>query len=280
MPTIAIYYANSNRRSRIVAYAMHAGAQNLGIKADMLRSASYRGRVTHDVAIFYGLADGLRNVFEDYKRKHRAVYIDLGYWGRRKLSRYDGYHKLSVNSRHPVAYFQNVPHTSERFDRFRINIQPWRKKGRHILVAGMSAKAAHAENLKPEEWERETIARLMEVTDRPIVYRPKPNWPEARLIPGSRMQKDVHLSEALKNCHALVTHHSNAAIDAILAGVPCICMGGLASVLSSQDLAMIEHLPTPDGRAQWAADIAFTQYSVDEMAEGKALRYLLDEGLI
>jgi len=280
MPKIAIYYASSIRRSRIVATAMHDGAKKLGIKTDFIRSSEYRNRITHEVAIFYGLAEGLRRVFDDYQKRHRAVYIDLGYWGRRKASRYDGYHKLAVNSRHPTAYFQNIAHGPERFLPFRVPIMPWRKSGRHIIIAGMSAKAAAAEGLRPEQWEREMVEALRQHTDRPIIYRPKPNWDGARLIPGTQMQRGVSIGDALKNCHALVSHHSNVAIDALLAGVPCICPGGVASVLSGNNIRQIERLPMLDGREQWAADIGYTQYSVDEMAEGRALRYLLDEGLI
>jgi hypothetical protein len=281
MPTIAIYFASQHNRSRIIGEAMQAGAQRLGIPVDLLRSGGYRSR-THEVAIFYSLADGLRNVFEDYKRRHRAVYIDLGYWGRRKRTRWDGYHKLAVNNRHPVAYFQNRKHPADRFAQFGIPVRPWRREGRHILLAGMSEKAARAEGLNPEAWEREAVLHLRQLTDRPIVYRPKPNWPGAKLIPGTVMQdgNSIPLERALSGCHAVVTHHSNVAVEALLAGVPCICPGGVASVLSGSKMTQIESPPMPDGREQWAADLAYTQYSVEEMREGLAFRYLLDEGLI
>ena len=280
MGTTAIYYAPTNRRSRLISEVMAQSAGRMGVKADVIPSIRYSGKITHDNAIFYGLSEGLRRVFDDYRKEARAVYVDLGYWGRRKMSRYDGYHKLAVNSRHATAYFQNKRHDEHRFKRFGIGVLPWRKGGRHILVAGMSAKAAYAEGLKPEQWERDTIFRLRKLTDRPIIYRPKPNWMAASLIAGSAMQRDVPLPVALKNCHAVVTHHSNVAIDAILAGVPAISEGGLASIMGSTSIEEIENPLMPNGRAQWAADIAWTQWSVEEMRAGRAWRYLLEEGLI
>lgn len=260
---------------------MARGVGRVGGYAALRSSLSHRLRCEFDVAIFYGLAGGLSKLLADYRNSgRRAVYIDLGYWGRRKLSRWDGYHKLALNSRHPTAYFQQRPKGPERFETFRIPIQPWRESGRHILLIGMSAKAAAAEGLRAEQWERETVARLRELTDRPIVYRPKPNWAEARPILGTEFGKGPSLEHALVNCHAVVAHHSNAAADALLAGIPCICPEGVASVLSGNRLEQIEDPPTPDGREQWAWDVAWTQWSVEEMEQGLAYRYLADEGLL
>lgn len=241
----------------------------------------HRGRPDFDIAIFYGLAGGLARLLSDY-REHgaRAIYVDLGYWGRRKLSRWDGHHKLALNSRHPTDYFQARPKGPERFRQFRVAINPWRTTGRHILLIGMSAKASAAEGFAPEQWERETVQQLRALTDRPIVYRPKPNWDGARPIEGTRWGKGPLLAEALVGCHAVVAHHSNAAVDALLAGVPCVCPDGVASLLGTPDLAQIETPPTPEGREQWAYDLAWTQWSVEEIEQGAAYRYLVEEGLL
>lgn len=259
---------------------MFAGVQRFGDKAELKSSLTYKGIPEYDVIVFYGLAGGLDRLFTDYRKTRKAVYVDLGYWGRRKRSRYDGYHKLAVNARHPTDYFQTRPHSADRFKQHGVPIRPWRETGRHILVAGMSAKAAHAEGLSPHSWERATIQRLRQLTDRPIIYRPKPNWIEAKPIPGSIFDKTTPLEAALHDCHAVVTHHSNVAVDALLAGVPCICPHGVASVLSGHRLEDIEALRKAVGRGQWAADLAWTQWSVDEMKSGAAWRYLRNEGLV
>lgn len=280
MRRVGIYFAPSNNRSRIIGQALLEGARRIGLAADLKASITYRGPPTdYDTVIFYGLAAGLDRLFRDYRERRRAVYVDLGYWGRRKLSRFDGYHKIAVNSRHPTDYFQKQAHPSDRFASHRVQIKPWRTEGSHILVAGMSAKAAAAEQLLPNQWERKTIAELRKLTRRPIIYRPKPNWADAKPIEGSTFDRESKLEEVLRDCHAVVTHHSNVAVDALLAGVPCICPGGVASVLSGHSLEQIENPPTPDGRAQWAADLAYTQWSVDEMKQGLVFEYLQREGL-
>jgi hypothetical protein len=280
MRKIGVFFAPHVHRSQLVARSMVGGMNRLGENAQLKVSVSHRGRCEFDVAIFYGLASNLQQLFADYRENKRAIYVDLGYWGRRKLSRWDGYHKLALNSRHPTAYFQNRPKGPERFAEFNIPIAPWRKSGRHILVVGMSAKASWAEGLQPEQWERETIAKLRTLTDRPIVYRPKPNWMDARPIEGSTFQRTARLHEAFADCHAVVAHHSNTAVDALVAGIPCICPDGAASVLSGHSLEHVEDPPMPDGREQWAWDLAWTQWSIEEMQSGAAYRYLDSEGLL
>jgi hypothetical protein len=280
MRRVGIYFAPANNRSTIIGRAMAEGVRRAGGHGDLRSSASYKGRPEYDVAIFYGLAAGLDRIFRDYREQRRAVYVDLGYWGRRKRTRWDGYHKVAVNSRHPTSYFQLRPHGPERFAQHGVAIRPWREEGRHILIAGMSAKAAAAEGLLPNQWERQTIARLRQLTRRPIIYRPKPNWTDAHPLEGTTFDRETPLEDALTDCHCVVTHHSNVAVDALMAGVPCICPGGVASLLSGHDLADIEKPPMPKGREQWAADLAWTQWSVDEMQSGAAFHYLVDEELI
>lgn len=280
MSRIGIFFAPSNNRSILIADAMLKGIAAAGSEAAMIPSNRYHGILEYDVAIFYGLASGLNRVFHDYRKHRKAVYVDLGYWSRRKRTRWDGYHKLALNSRHPTAYFQRTQHPPDRFNSHHLQIRPWREEGRHILVAGMSDKAAQAEGFQPHQWETETIQRLKLLTNRPIFYRPKPNWANARPIENSSFRRDVPLENDLLDCHAVVAHHSNVAVDALLAGVPCICPGGVASVLSGRELEQIDKPPTPRGREQWAADLAYTQWSIAEIEGGDAFRYLVADGLI
>ncbi len=277
---IAVFFAPSNSRSVLIGKAMHRGILSNYVPSDLIASTRYR-RPEHDVAIFYGLADGLSAVFRDYPATGRkAIYIDLGYWGRKKKAKFDGHHKLILNGRHPTPYFQKTSHDAARFRQFGIPVQPWREPGRNVVVVGMSGKGAVAEGFAPQQWERQAINRLREITRRPIVYRPKPTWIGATPIPGSIWAKEGEIEDVLRDAYCVVTHHSNVAVEAILAGVPCICPFGVASVMSAHNLEDIDNLPRPDGREQWAADIAHTQWSLAEMMNGDAWRYLVRERLV
>lgn len=283
MRRIGVLFAPNNKRSKIIADMMSAGFRRHGIPHVTRSSLVVRSNHDFDTIVHYGLSQGLRVHWNKQKNagsNKKALYIDLGYWGRRCKTRWDGYHKIILNDRHPTEYFQNREHPSDRFERFGVEIKPWRKSGKHILVAGMSAKAAAQEGFQPHQWERATISELRKHTDRPILYRPKPNWMGARPITGSNFGRGLTLEESLQNCHAVVTHHSNVAVDAILEGIPCICPHGVASVLSGKTLAEIEDPPTDGDRLQWASDIAYTQWSVEEMAKGKCYKYLVEEDLL
>lgn len=283
--SVVIYGDETRRRSVAICQAMFQGIRAVGDKVDYLRDIAYV-QPDADVAVFYGMSGNLRRIFEDYQAVGRiAVYIDLGYWSRRapggRKTRYNGYHKFSINARHPTAYFRNRQHDGGRLAVHGIAIQPWRSAGGHILIAGMGTKASKFEGFPYEEWERSAIDRIRAMTDRPIVYRPKPNCKQAKPIAGTIYSPPEQPIEAvLSNCHAVVTHHSNVAVDGLVAGVPCFCWEGVATPLALQSLAQIESPVTHDGREQWAADIAWTQWNLAEMADGSAWRYLRDEGLV
>jgi hypothetical protein len=280
MPEVIIYTAQANKRSVLIAEMMMRGAISRGIDAVVQSSRSFTGKPDARVALFYGLSEGLYSAFRAYRDTSgcRVVFVDLGYWARHKLTRWDGYHKIVLGDRHPTAYFQGKPRPADRIAEHKLEIKPWRKSGDgHIIIAGMSAKAAAAEGFAAESWERETAARLSALTDRRIIYRPKPNWSGAKPIKGTVMDSRTPLDVALRDAYAVVTHHSNVAIDALIAGVPCVCPFGAASVLSAHSIEQINNLPMHGDRAQFAADLAYTQYSIDEMQSGIAWDYVLGD---
>lgn len=256
---------------------MFAGIRAAGDRPEHFTQGEYTEPL-HDVAVFYGYTKTLRKVMADYiKAGRKAVYIDLGYWRREGLT---GYHKISVNDRHPTAYFQKRKHNAYRANSISVSVKPWHN-GSHIIIAGMGDKAAEAEGFQVEAWERRAIEALRMVTDRRIIYRPKPSWLRAQPIPGADYSPPSQpLDHILKSAHAIVTHHSNVAVEALVEGVPAFCWKGVAVPLASQDLKLIETPVRSDARQQWVNDIAFTQWNINEMRLGLPWACLKEEGLI
>ena len=257
--------------------------KGIGIVGDRVRhkfERQYTG-VEADVAVFYGLAGNLKRVFRDYPAAGKtAVYIDLGYWGRKPPRlKFGGHHKISVNSRHPTAYFQRFKHDDSRIRVFGITPGPWHS-GSSVLVAGMGPKAAIAEGMQFQQWDRASIADIKRSTKLPIIYRPKPSGP-SRPIHGTILSsRDESLDAVLAISHAVVTHHSNVAVDALVAGVPVFCVEGVAAPMAFRDFSMIDNPPKPEGREQLLADIAWCQWSVEEMGQGLPWRHLKNEGVV
>lgn len=275
---VGIYGIPAHRRSTVCCQAMYAGIKASGDRPVLLMETAYK-EPAHSVAVFYGYTATLRRIMADYVEAGlTAVYIDLGYWQREGLH---GHHKIVVNARHPTAYFRKQRHAGDRARAVGVKVEPWRQGGRHILLAGMGAKAAEAEGKIVEAWEYDAIEWIRKFTSRPIVYRPKPSWLQARHIPGTIFSpKDENLGRILANACAVVTHHSNVAVEGLVAGVPAFCWKGVAEPMASQDVTKIESPFLPEGREQWAADIAYTQWNIAEMQAGLPWRHMKSEGLI
>lgn len=282
MSSVIVYRDNMKMRGRTVCDAWVQGLRKEKVNFTVRNSETFSGRVEADIAIFYGLNGKLFDVFKTYKEQATSVYTDLGYWKRKpRDNQFGGFHKIAVNDLHSTAYFRKG-HPSTRFDRMCVPVKPWRGgTGDHIIVAGMSDKSARVNGLSPEEWERAAIDKLRRHTAFPIWYRPKPSWKEAKPIAGTRYDKTgIDIVPHLRKAAAVVTHHSNAAIDALVEGIPIYCEIGLASTMSVPTLAAIECAEEPPDREGFLYDVAYTQWSVPEIATGKAWRYLKSEQLV
>lgn len=104
-----------------------------------------------------------------------------------------------------------------------------------------------------------------------VVYRPHPRGgvpvDGLREIGGS-------LDDALKGARLAVTWNSNAGHEALLAGVPVIAHGPAAySELCG------ESLPSVEARRAYFARVAYGQWTLAELADGTAARFLLDHHL-
>jgi hypothetical protein len=175
------------------------------------------------------------------------------------------------------------PQPSDRFDQHGLTLEPMKKRGDYILLAGMSRKAAKSWRYHPEEWERDAIRQIKEVTDRPILYRPKPSWKNAKPIEGTHYSnRQSRLEPVLRGAWAVVTHHSNVAVDGLITGIPCFLQTGVARPLGLDDLTRIEEPFYPEGDVvrQWAYNVAYSQWNVPEMRLGLPWRHMKKEGLL
>jgi hypothetical protein len=288
---VAVIVSRKFRARQKVCPDLVQGIHACGDKTVVFRADQYPGPHA-DVAIFYGF-DGSRHsqlakAFDDYKRAgKKAIYVDLGYFSQHWNGDRYGYHRFSINDRHPTAYFQNVKHLRDRFMVHGRRVAPDMKQGKNILLCGMSQKCAEFEGFKFEEWEREAIGKIRAVTDRPIVYRPKPKRkrepqsPPIECVSFSDPSR-TRIEQEFADAWAVVSHHSNACIDGLLAGVPSFSDEGVSTALGLSDLSMIEspRLPNIYDRLQFAYDVAYCQFNRPEMRDGTAWRHFKDEGLI
>ena len=275
---VGVYLLRGNGGAMRTCPAMAAGATACGDEVELLTVDNYK-EPCYDVAVFWGFVTPCQNILKAYRQLDKpVVFLDMGYWHR------SDYYKVSINRRHPTAYFQDIEHDDSRRKMFGLEPKPFHRKTMgHILLAGMGAKSAWAEKEEPvESWERRTVAELRKYTDRKIIYRPKPSWAGATKIEGTSFSSNSQsLESVLQDCHAVVTHHSNVAVDGLVAGVPAFTnIGAAVPMATGFRLDDIERPYYPDDREQWLNDLAYCQWSLTEMRDGTCWRHLKEECLI
>ena len=78
------------------------------------------------------------------------------------------------------------------------------------------------------------------------------------------------LENDLRNAHCMVTAYSNAATEALLAGIPVFTTHPcVSSTMGTSDLSRLEHPRYPDDRERWAAILAANQWTLAEMKSGR-----------
>ncbi|MER9768891.1 hypothetical protein NKJ09_22825 [Mesorhizobium sp. M0189] len=187
------------------------------------------------------------------------------------------YWRIAVDGHHPTRYLMSTNHPSDRFDKLRLNVRPWRVAGDSIVIAGSSAKYHAFYGLTdPTSFAQKLVKEISRFSEgREIVYRPKPSWKEAIAVRGARFSfgEGETIDQVLGGAYAMVTHGSNACYEAVLAGVPCIVLGdAVAKPISSIEVEVLGNLILADDatRQQWLHNLAYHQFTMSEMAEGQA----------
>ena len=92
-----------------------------------------------------------------------------------------------------------------------------------------------------------------------------------RYKPGDTRASNRSIAEDLNNCHALVTHDSNIAVEAILAGVPVFVTGtSPAQVFGNVDVLTIREPRRDVDRWEWLSILANNQWTLNEIQDGMA----------
>jgi len=194
--------------------------------------------------------------------------------------------KIAVNTLTADGYYGHTENLDlDRPRKLGISLALNLTRNPRIVIAAQHARSLQVVGLvSMEGWVIQQVERLRTVTDRPIVVRPHPRsalgW--AGLV---HLPKDVIIEQPVKivntydsynlafDCHAIVNHNSGPGIQAALAGTrPIVDVSSLAHPVSIQ----IENIDQPYAvdRDQWLIEICHTEYTVEEIAQGRWLTRL------
>ena len=206
-----------------------------------------------------GCLRGLKPTLEQAQAEKRTwLYADNGYFRPGK----SGHFRITRNALQHDGTGNAPP---ERWERLGLEIKPWRKDGSHILVCPPDETYGQLWGLDHRKWLQDVRGVLERATDRQVVVR-------HRSKAGSATEP---FAAALQGAWALVTCTSNAAVEALLAGVPVFCTRPCAAyMMGTPVLAEIEYPAMPDDRERWAWNLAAAQWTLLEMADGTCWRDL------
>ncbi|MBI3315706.1 MAG: hypothetical protein HYZ87_01855 [Candidatus Omnitrophica bacterium] len=235
---------------------------------------------SYDIVCTRGISESRPVMNACFEKGVNVIYCDKSYVNR-GWNDAGAHYRFSVNSFHPLHYFQKDPHPSDRWEKLGIDRLPRQNGGKYIVYASIPQKSANWHGFNAIEYAEKVIQKIKSITDRPIVYRPRKVKEPPPPIPGTLYSYNrCTIREELKDAYALVTYASNAAADAILAGVPAFVLGpGIARPVANTDLNALDdpYFPPDEKRAQWCYDLAYCQWSIDEMREGLAWKELKDK---
>ena len=202
-------------------------------------------------------------------------YMDTGYFGNeRSTDNPNGWkywHRIVKNN---LQHGEIIARPNDRFKKFNKTFSPWKKSGNKILVAAPDDKPCKFYGITKDQWVAETVAKIKEHTDRPVVVRERAPKRIDRIVTDT-------LQKALDNdVFALVTYNSVAAIESVFHGIPAFTMApaNAASPVALQDLSKIEtpYYADKDKLYAWGCHLAYGQFHTTELRNGQALEMLLN----
>lgn len=287
-----VFYASDKPREEQLADVFAEGVRKHGDTFERRRTADYGVDETGserlfagpgpdaDVACCFGVKGRSREIIKDHRALNRATLLfDKGYTRQKGDGSIDGhtlYSRVCINGGSPARYMGRHKRPDDRWKRLDVRLgAPQSNRGGHILIATSSQKYADFHGLgDAQDYANGVISQLKKLCDNPLVYRPKPSFRGSEPINGTSFSgKESTIQEALRGAWCVVTHGASAAIDAVLNGVAAICLGDCAaSPVCASAIEKVVAPSYPDARTlkQWCSDLAYTQWTADELRSGDA----------
>lgn len=290
---VRFYIAGDKQRELDIAEVVGHGIRACGDVFETAAAAAFVEPSDAEIACVFALKGRAREILDAYRLAGaRTLLFDKGLIrASTGMGAPMGYFRVALDEFMPLARMTGRRWPSSRWLATGMAPLPQQQKteGGRIIYAGSSQKYCDFHGLgDATEYASDIIRQIGKhlpkprKRDWPIVYRPKPSWADAVPIAGTIFSRPPEaLGSLLRGAHALVTHGSHAAIDAILAGVPAVVLGpGAARPVAStslEDIAAGLRFPAHAERLAWLSALAWWQWRVEEMQDGSMWRFLRAE---
>lgn len=184
-------------------------------------------------------------------------FIDSGYTNFVESNK--KWHRLVPNHLHYGKFFDAPVDRLGNFSKFP---EQWREGGDKILVIEPGNFAAEIFHIDIKQWKYDVEAELRKYTDKRIIFREK--TPKKTRAPLYK-----HLLD--NDYYCVVSINSNAATEAIWAGVPAITLDThITNPVTRNKLSDINDLYRPH-LSQWLCMLSYSQFTYEELLDGTAV---------
>jgi len=197
--------------------------------------------------------------------KYPFWFIDSGYTN--FIEHNKKWHRLVRNHLHTGEFFKAPVSRLDGFKKFPV---PWRKGGDTILILEPGPFAASVFHVDLKTWKHDVEKELRKFTNRPIKFREKK--------PLTQRTKLFHELLFNDEYYCVVSLNSNAATEAIWAGIPAITLGQhVTNPVTKNSLSDIDNLYYGD-ITQWLCMLSYSQFTKEELMDGTAVRLVRKYG--
>ena len=273
---VSIFPKFGAKNSVPVFNAIKQGLQALGIKVT-------EHNLDADIAVIWsvvwaGRMQPNQQVWHHFQNQNKPVLVaEVGMINRNITW------KLGINGTNLHSY-PNTDFIPNRSKYLQIKLSPWQSSGRDVVIA--------LQRTDSEQWQGQPdivsyvehcANTIKQHTDREILIRPHPRY-KYHVPKGCKLVKPVMIPNTyddfdflnvLSNAWCVVNWNSGPGVISAVNGVPVfVGPDSLASRVGNLELGHIETPARPD-RQSWVEFLAHTEWTIEEIANGVALRRLL-----
>jgi len=218
---------------------------------------------------------------------NRTVIIDSNLFLYKDPGNSKGYLRYSYDGIFPnTGEYCNAapdPHRWEKIKKdLNMDLQPWRKDGRHILICLQRKGGWSMRGLDVIDFFYQIVSDIRKYSDRPILVRTHPGDKKSitysKLINGKNVTLSTNKSlvDDLRNAWATVVYNSSPSVASIIEGVPAFVIDPAHSQsieVCNTDLTQIENPLVPE-RLNWIRKLAQCHWNDHDLLSGDAWKHM------
>ena len=237
-----------------------------------------------DVAVIWSVLWGGRmksnkEVWNHYRKQGKPVIVlEVGTLARSETWR------VGINGINREAIFGNKNSDDTRRKKFKLEYNSRSNNNGSIIICGQSPFSRQWRDMPSlQVWVANMIQTIRTQTDRHIIVRPHPRYPIPKMefinvsyqIPN-HVKNDIWDLD-VKNAYAIVNVSSGPGVQGAISGVP-VYVGEESLAYDIGNPLVGDYLnpiqPDYEKKNQWLNDLTYTEWDVDEIAQGIPLKRL------